>query len=243
MSEDTRIALVTGANRGIGFAVARSLAQKGIQTLVTARNEKAGMGVAQRLADEGLPVDFLRLDVTSVDSISSAVRQIRRGVGRLDILVNNAGVMPDKDQPLLDLSSEMLGETLQTNVLGALSMIQAVVPIMREHGYGRIVNISSSLGLLAEMGNPRSPFAAIQSPAYRISKCALNAVTALIHAELAGSNILVNSLCPGWVKTDLGGPQAPRTAEQAAADVVWLATLPAGGPSGGFYSQRQLVAW
>jgi NAD(P)-dependent dehydrogenase (short-subunit alcohol dehydrogenase family) len=157
-------------------------------------------------------------------------------LGRADVLVNNAGVMLDGGgRRIADLSLDVLQATLEVNLYGALRVTQALLPMMRRHRYGRIVNLSSGLGQLADMGSG--------TPAYRISKTALNAFTRILAAELEGTNIKVNSLCPGWVRTDLGGPNAPRSVEEGADTAVWLATLPDKGPSGGFFRDRKRIAW
>jgi len=243
MATDKRVALVTGGNKGIGLAAVRALAKKGVQVVLGSRNEIRGAAALEQLKKEGLTVTMARLDVTSLDSISSARRQILREFGRLDILVSNAGVMPDRETSILDLTPEHLGEALQTNLLGPLQLAQAVIPDMIEQNYGRIVHVSTTLGLLAEMANPKSPFAGLRCPAYRISKASLNALTALLSCGLSGTNVLVNSLCPGWVKTDMGGPEAPGKPENSGEDIAWLATLPDGGPSGQFFRDRKPVAW
>jgi NAD(P)-dependent dehydrogenase (short-subunit alcohol dehydrogenase family) len=161
----------------------------------------------------------------------------------LDILVNNAGILIDREISVLDLSTEVLSQTLHSNVLGPLLLCQACVPFMKEGGYGRIVNMSSSLGSLTEITNPDSDFKETTMPAYRLSKAALNTITAIIAASVRGSNILINSACPGWVRTSMGGDLAPLTPEQGADTPVWLATLPDDGPTGGFFSERQPHPW
>lgn len=136
-----------------------------------------------------------------------------------------------------------LQNTIETNAYGPLLLSQACIPLMKANGYGRIVNISSTLGALSDIANPESPYTGVDSPAYRISKTLLNAMTVLLAKELRGSNILVNSVCPGWVRTDMGGPRAPRSVEEAVETPVWLATLPDGGPTGGFFRDRQPIPW
>jgi NAD(P)-dependent dehydrogenase (short-subunit alcohol dehydrogenase family) len=152
------------------------------------------------------------------------------------VLVNNAGVMLDpRGSRVLDARPKTFRDTLEANMLGPLQLMQALVPLMKKHGYGRIVNVASGQGQLSDMG--------VGTPAYRVSKTALNALTRTFAAELHGTGILVNSMCPGWVKTDMGGPNAPRTVEQAADTAVWLATLPDDGPNGGFFRDRQPIPW
>lgn len=238
-----RIAFVTGANKGIGFEIARQLAEQGLRVIVGARNEVRGNEAVTELGDEGLDVHLQLVDVAEPESIRGAMKQIHQAHGRLDVLVNNAGVYLDDGATALDVSVDVVHATMDTNVMGALVACQAAVPIMREHGYGRIVNVSSSMGALNEMAELDSPANAMRAPAYRISKAALNAVTLAVAADVQGENILVNSCCPGWVHTDMGGAQAPLTPQQGADTPVWLATLPDDGPTGGFYSERKPRAW
>jgi len=236
MAED-RIAVVTGANRGIGFEIARQLArQRGIRVVLTARDEAKAREAAGRLKREGLEVDIHPLDVTRDHGIRAIAEWVEKRYGRCDILVNNAGVMLDpRGSRVLDSKAQTYLDTLETNLLGPLRMIQAMVPLMKKNRYGRIVNLSSGQGQLSDMG--------VGTPAYRVSKTALNALTRTLAADLEGSGVLVNAMCPGWVKTDMGGPGAPRTVEQGADTAVWLATLPDGGPAGGFFRDRKPIPW
>jgi NAD(P)-dependent dehydrogenase (short-subunit alcohol dehydrogenase family) len=238
-----RVALVTGANRGIGFAIANQLAGKGLTVIIGARDEDRGLKAQKRLTDKGLDVHFIPLNVADATSIVAAAGRIDSIFGRLDVLVNNAGIMIDSETGLLELSLGLLQNTLKTNAFGPFLLSQGCVPLMKKHGYGRIVNISSTLGALTEIVNPESNYNGLQSPAYRLSKTMLNGITALLAKELRSSNILVNSACPGWVRTDLGGPLAPILPEQAAETPVWLATLPDDGPTGGFFRDRQPIPW
>ena len=240
---DTRVALVTGGNRGIGYAISRSLAQRGITVILGVRDPNKGATACSRLQGEDLDVNFELLDVTDEDSLKTAVKHIQAQFGRLDILVNNAGILIDSAENVLDVSQSTIKKTLQTNVLGPLMLCQNCVALMKAGGYGRIVNISSTLGSLSEMVDPDSAYAGVGTPAYRLSKAALNAITTLVAKEIRDDNILVNSACPGWVRTDLGGAQAPLTPDQGADTPVWLATLPDGGPTGGFYRDRTRIPW
>ncbi len=234
MSEG-RVALVTGANRGIGFETCRQLARQGFTALLTARVEEQAREAAGRLKAEKLQVAPFWLDVTDPAGVQIVARQVEASSGRLDVLVNNAGVSLDGDATADKVEPELLAQTLEVNLIGALRVAQAFIPLMKSHDYGRIVNLSSSLGCLTEMGS--------HHPAYRISKTALNALTRVLAADLMGSNILVNAVCPGWVKTEMGGPHAERPVEEAVDTILWLATLPNGGPTGGFFRDRQRLPW
>jgi NAD(P)-dependent dehydrogenase (short-subunit alcohol dehydrogenase family) len=234
---DKRIAVVTGANRGIGFEIARQLAkQPGIRVIVAARDEAKGRLAAKMLRDEGLDADSHPLDVTSEASVKTLAGWLAGTCKRCDILVNNAGVMLDpRGSRVLDSRVETWRDAIETNLIGPLRLIQSLVPLMKQNGYGRIVNVSSGQGQLLDMGSG--------TPAYRVSKTALNALTRTLAAELKGSGVLVNAMCPGWVKTDMGGSSAPRTVEQGADTALWLATLPDDGPSGGFFRDRKPIPW
>lgn len=235
----TRTALVSGANRGIGFEIVRGLARLGVLPVIGARDPKDGMAAAEKLQSEGLDVPVTALDVDSDESAQQAVAEVKRLYGRLDILVNNAGILIDEPggfkASLFDLKADTVRRTMETNLLGPIRLIQAAAPLMREEGYGRIVNLSSGAGQLAEMSSGY--------PAYRMSKAALNALTRIAANELGGDNIKVNAMCPGWVKTDMGGPEAERTPEEGADTAIWLATLPDDGPTGGFFRDRKPIAW
>ncbi|MBI4190959.1 MAG: SDR family oxidoreductase [Betaproteobacteria bacterium] len=231
-----RVAVVTGANRGIGFEICRQLAQRGIRVVLTGRDAAQGGAACKTLRAAGLPVSFRKLDVTSARGIKALAAFVARQFGRVDILVNNAGIMIDpRGSRFLDSEPKIYRDTLETNVFGPLLLTQALLPLMQQRNYGRIVNLSSGLGQLSDMDTG--------TPAYRISKTALNALTRIVAAETRGANILVNSMNPGWVKTGMGGPNAPRTVAQGADTAVWLATLPDSGPTGGFFCDRKRIEW
>jgi NAD(P)-dependent dehydrogenase (short-subunit alcohol dehydrogenase family) len=233
---DDRVAVVTGANRGIGLEIVRQLARKGLRVVLTARNAAKGEAARAELAAEGLEVSFHALDVRDASQAQAAAVWVDREFGRLDILVNNAGVLIDpRGARPATLDPAVLRDALETNLLGALVVTQACLPLMRARGYGRIVNVSSDLAQLGSMGPG--------TPAYRISKVALNALTRALAGELAGTRIKANAMSPGWVRTDMGGPSAPRNLEQGADTAVWLALLPDDGPSGGFFKDRAPIAW
>jgi len=236
MAETARIALVTGGNRGIGLEICRQLAARGLAVVLTARTGSEGRTAAKTLQDAGLDVEFHRLDVSSCRSIRACVSAVAERRGRIDVLVNNAGVLIDpRGSRFLDSKLDTYRETLETNFFGPLQLAQAVVPLMKAHRYGRIVNVSSEMGQLTGMSGGSS--------AYRISKTALNALTRILASEFRESNILANSMSPGWVRTRMGGESAPRSVAEAADTALWLATLEDGGPSGGFFRDREPIAW
>jgi NAD(P)-dependent dehydrogenase (short-subunit alcohol dehydrogenase family) len=229
---EEKIALVTGGNRGIGFGLCRALAEKGYRVILTARNEKSGREKAQELISQGLPVEFLPLDVDDEKSIQSALSSIKDRYGRLDVLVNNAGILLDRNAPP---NKTLLTQTLETNVIGPYLLCQAAADLMKAKRQGRIVNVSSHISSLATMQG--------DFPAYRISKTALNAVTRIFAAQLKPFNILVNSVCPGWVKTDMGGPNAPLPLEKGIASILWAIDLPDDGPTGHFFQHGKSLDW
>jgi len=236
---DKRVALVTGANRGMGLEIVRQLSRLGLIAVLAARDIEKGKVAAATLAAEEFDVPIVALDVTDADSIRAAVAEVRGLFGRIDVLVNNAAILKEgllpEDTSVLDVSGDLVNQTFLTNTVGPLRMIQATVPGMRERGYGRIVNLSSGAGQLAEMGGG--------FPAYRLSKSAVNALTRITAAELGAHEIKINSVCPGWVRTDMGGPHATRTVEHGAETAVWLATLPEDGPTGGFFRDMKPIPW
>ena len=238
-----RVALVTGANRGIGYEIARQLADLGITVIIGSRDLEKGREAAAALQDDSRSVHSRLLDVTQANTIQAAVGGIVDRYGRIDILVNNAGIMIDAQTTILELDQTLFQNTLETNTFGPLLLSQACVPHMQENDYGRIVNISSTLGSLTDIATPDSEYSVVLSPAYRLSKALLNGVTVLLAKELRGTNILVNSACPGWVRTDLDGDEAPLMPAQGAATPVWLATLPDDGPTGGFFREKRPIPW
>jgi len=228
-----RVALVSGGNRGLGREVARRLAQDGYTVVIGSRDLDKGRAAAAKLGDS---VSACRLDVTDPASIESCIREIEERHGRLDVLVNNAGIEGGGwGSNAADVDLDEVRDTLETNLFGAWKLTQAALPLMRRNGYGRIVNLSSGMGQLGEMGG--------HAPSYRISKVGLNALTRMLTAELDGENVLVNSCCPGWVRTDMGGPSANRSVEQGGDTPYWLATLPDDGPRGGFFRDRKPIPW
>ena len=230
-----RLALVTGANRGIGLAIARGLAARGLTVILGGRDTEKARRAADPLRAEGLSAIPVQLDVTDQASVDAALRRIEAEHGRLDVLVNNAGAFYDDDEPPSAADLRVVQAALETNLIGAWRLCIAALPLMRRHGYGRIVNVSSSSGAFSEPG--------FEAPAYSVSKAGLNMLTLHLAAELAGSGILVNACCPGWVRTEMGGPNAPLSPEQGADTAIWLALLPDGGPTGAFFRERRRIPW
>jgi NAD(P)-dependent dehydrogenase (short-subunit alcohol dehydrogenase family) len=227
-----RTVLVTGANRGIGLAIARQLAGLGNSVLLGSRDLKAGEDAAKSLRRLGLDVAPVHMDLTVAATIDAAIDEIDKSGRQVDTLVNNAGVLHEK--PLLELTDAEIGDSIAVHLTGPLRLIRSLVPNMAARGYGRIVNVSSGWGSFAEgMGGPG---------AYGLTKAALNALTIRLAKELP-SAVKVNAMCPGWVRTRMGGQGATRTPDEAADTAVWLATLPDAGPTGGFFRDRKPIEW
>ena len=230
-----RVALVTGANRGIGLEVSRQLAAKGLHVVLTGRDRDQIESAADQLRRKNLDVSAAAMDVTDEEGVDDCARTVRERLGSIDVLVNNAAVLVAEDASALETTLEEFRTTFEANVFGAVSVCRAFVPSMVTNRYGRVVNVSSAAGQLSSMST--------YAPAYSISKAALNAFTVQLAAELKGTGVLVNSVNPGWVRTRMGGRGAPRTVAQGADTIVWAATLPANGPTGGFFSERQRIDW
>jgi len=238
MAKEKRIALVTGANKGIGFEVARDLARKGFHVFLGARDTEAGEAAAEKLRKEGEEdygeITVLKIDVSKPDSIRRAAEEFSRKSDRLDTLVNNAGILLDDDKDVLTAAPEIFETTLRTNTLGALLVAQAFVPFLKKSGAPRIVNVSSGGGQLADGADG-------WAPAYCISKTALNGVTAQLAAALP--KFAVNSVCPGWVRTEMGGPNATRSVGEGATGIVWLAVDAPQNETGKFWRDRKVIPW
>ena len=232
---EKKIALVTGGNKGIGLEICRQLARKGIGVILTSRDGNRGKKAAQTLQREGLEAATLQLDVTDPESVGRCAADVEKEFGRLDILVNNAGVRFDRDLSIMDLKLDVFRNTVESNIYGPFLVCRAFLPLMKKSGGGRIVNVSSGMGALAKMEN--------NSPGYRISKAGLNALTRIFADELKDAGILVNTVHPGWVKTDMGTQAATKTVEEGADTPVWAALLPDGGPSGEFFFERKTHPW
>ena len=231
---DKKIALVTGANRGIGFETCKQLSHLGLKVILTARDQVKGELAAKELTDKGLDVLFYKLDVTDKENIVDVYNKIEKKFSRLDVLVNNAAILYDSNQSTVNADLDIVSQALKTNLYGPWLLCQTFIPLMKRNNYGRIVNVSSGAASLHYMdGN---------APAYGISKVALNALTKKLASELSGTNILVNSVDPGWVATDMGG-KGGRPVDEGAKGIVWACLLPNNGPSGGFFYDRQIEPW
>jgi len=232
MRVESPIALVTGANRGIGREVARQLAGHGFAVLLGARNESGGREAASELRALGADATFLPLDVSDDASVAAAARSIHR-IGRCDVLVNNAAIDYDTDQQATSADLTRVRTALETNLIGAWRVTVAVLPLIRRAPHGRIVNVSSEGGSLNSMGGG--------TPAYHVTKAALNALTRTLAAELRADRVLVNAVCPGWTATDMG--RGGRPIPDGAASVVWAALLDDDGPTGGFFRDGAPLPW
>jgi NAD(P)-dependent dehydrogenase (short-subunit alcohol dehydrogenase family) len=226
--------VVTGGNRGIGFEICRQLAGRGAQVILTARKPESGNDALTRLESAGFKAGFHSLEVTDAHSISALREYLEKTFGRLDVLINNAGIIADAEASGLDVKPVTVRATLETNTLAPLFLSQALVPLLKRSQAGRIVNLSSGMGALSGMGGDHA--------AYRLSKASLNAVTGILAAELRGA-IAVNSMCPGWVRTDMGGPNAERDVDQGADTAVWLALDAPQDLSGKFLRDRKVIPW
>jgi NAD(P)-dependent dehydrogenase (short-subunit alcohol dehydrogenase family) len=235
---DLSIAVVTGANRGLGLETCRQLGKLGYHVLLTSRNEVSGQAAHQMLRNEGFSVSFHPLDVRSEASVEALVRYFKQHYQRLQILVNNAGIFPDpptqeSQSSVFNSDIETILEGFDTNTLGPFRLCQAIIPLME--GRGCVVNVSSGMGQLSEMGGC--------CPSYRLSKTALNALTRIMSEELKQTQIKINAVCPGWVRTDMGGKEADLSIAEGAKGIVWAATLPDDGPCGGFFRFGKPIDW
>ncbi len=241
-SQNGKVALVTGANKGIGLEIARQLAQLGYTALIGARDETRGQEAAQTLRNEGLTAQFVALDVTDENSISAATKKIEGEHGKLDVLVNNAGIALDQ-MPPSQVDLETLRRTYETNVFGMFAVTKALLPLLKKSEAGRIVNMSSGLGSLAQTSDPNWEYGFVNAIAYCSSKSAVNALTVQFAKELRDTPIKVNAADPGYVATDLNQNQGHRTVSQGAIAPVRLATLPADGPTAGYFDEDGVVPW
>ena len=237
MSHDRnlKIVLVTGANRGIGLETSRQLARRGFQVILGARDERSGRQAAESIQGEGGQAVFLPLDVSNSASIRMAAGLFAGLSDHLDVLINNAGIYPDKGLTILTLTRDRLDQTLQTNTFGPLEITQAFLPYLRKSAAGRVINISSGYGQLAGLS--------ADAPSYCLSKLALNGLTMMLAQALQAEHLAVNSMCPGWVRTDMGGANADRSVEEGADTAVWLAAEAPQELTGKNFRDRKEIPW
>jgi NAD(P)-dependent dehydrogenase (short-subunit alcohol dehydrogenase family) len=232
----SRVALVTGANRGLGLETSRQLLRKGLTVVLAGRDDEALTRARRSLPErERQHAMTVHMDVTDSGSIAAAQKTIAERIGAVDVLVNNAAVLLFENDDVLSIPLDAFRTTFDTNVFGAIAVCRAFVPAMARAGYGRVVNVSSGAGQLTTMST--------YAPAYSMSKAALNAFTRILAQTYRNRGVLVNAVDPGWVRTDMGGRGAPRSPEEGADTIVWLATLPDGGPTGGFFYDRRAIEW
>jgi NAD(P)-dependent dehydrogenase (short-subunit alcohol dehydrogenase family) len=228
------VALVTGANRGIGLEVCRQLARRGYAVVLGSRDLAKGKRAAEELGEDRRSVRVSQLDVTDLESIERARARVAAEFERLDVLVNNAATLYDSWQRVLNADPAQMRQAFETNVLGPWNMVRSFLPLLRHSPHPRVVNVSSEAGSMSDLSGV--------TPAYSLSKAGLNALTQMLAAELRKDRILVNAACPGWVATDMGGPRGRPVAE-GAASIVWAATLPDDGPTGGFFRDGRPLSW
>ncbi len=228
--------MVTGANRGLGFETARQLLAKGLSVVLTGRDASELERARRALPEQDQRrVVTAQMDVTSVESVVEAQRAVSEQIGVVDVLVNNAAVLLGENDDVLSIGADVYRRTFETNLFGVIEVCRAFVPGMARTGYGRVVNVSSGAGQLATMST--------YAPAYSMSKAALNAFTRILAVTYRADGVLVNAVDPGWVRTDMGGPSAPRSLQEGADTIVWLATLPDRGPTGRFVRDRRAIEW
>jgi NAD(P)-dependent dehydrogenase (short-subunit alcohol dehydrogenase family) len=232
---ERRVALVTGANRGLGLETSRQLLAKGLTVVLAGRDDAALEGARRTLAHSEQHAMTVRMDVTDAESIVAAHKTVTERVGSVDVLVNNAAVLLFENDDVLSIPHDAYRRTFETNVFGVIEVCRAFAPDMMRAGYGRIVNVSSGAGQLATMS--------AYAPSYSMSKAALNAFTRILAHAYRDGGVMVNAADPGWVRTDMGGPSAPRSPQEGADTIVWLATLPEDGPTGGFFRDRRAIDW
>jgi NAD(P)-dependent dehydrogenase (short-subunit alcohol dehydrogenase family) len=233
--KNQKIVLITGANRGIGLETARQLARRGVHSIVAARDEESGRHAVAAVEAEDGKATFLRLDASRSASIQDAASALTRVADHLDVLVNNAGIYPDKGLTILTLPRDHLDKTLQTNTFGPLEVTQAFLPFLRKARAARIINVSSGYGQLDGLSS--------DVPSYCLSKLALNGLTIMLAQALKADRISVNSMCPGWVRTEMGGPNADRSVEEGADTAVWLADEAPHELTGKFFRDRKEIPW
>ncbi|RDZ09238.1 short-chain dehydrogenase [Priestia megaterium] len=235
MSDEKQVALVTGGNRGIGYELVKQLASSGFKVILTSRSSETGNKVTGELRELNMDVSFVLMDVDDPKSIEQAAAKVYEQHGRIAVLINNAGVYLDEHKHLLDMDPSVIEKTMKTNFFGPLYVMRSFIPLMEKRGYGRIINISSEYGEMRALSSPGVG-------AYKLSKFSLNGLTQLIAAEVKG-DIKINAADPGWVSTDMGGPSAPRTPEETAKSILWLATIGSEGPNGKLFRDKKQIDW
>ncbi|MGL5941995.1 MAG: SDR family oxidoreductase [Waterburya sp.] len=230
--QQSKTALVTGGNRGIGLAIAQGLISKGYQVIITARSLEKAKQAAEKLGEAVTP---LELDISNDQSIEQAVKIVSQNIDRLDVLINNAGIYPDEGVNILNIERELLDLTFNTNTFGAIRTVQSFLPLLEKSQDARVINVSSGYGQIDGLS--------ADVPSYCLSKLALNGATIMLADALQSQGIAVNSICPGWVKTDMGGASAPRTPEQGADTAIWLATEASKNETGKFWRDRQVISY
>jgi NAD(P)-dependent dehydrogenase (short-subunit alcohol dehydrogenase family) len=239
----SKIALVTGANRGIGRAIAVRLGKEGFHVIAAAREAASADELAAEIRAAGGSAETLAMDVGNIESIARAGKAVAGKHAKLHALINNAGVNVGFADTILTAAHADTESSLRINAFGPLEVTKAFLSALKAAGEARIVNVSSEAGSISDTVNPQSPYAFMEGGSYRFSKTALNGITGLLAKALRSEGILVNAMCPGWTRTDMGGTDAPRTPDQAAAVAFRLATLPTGGATGGFFNEAGSIAW
>ncbi|NER78470.1 MAG: SDR family NAD(P)-dependent oxidoreductase [Leptolyngbya sp. SIO1D8] len=231
-TQTVKQALVTGGNRGIGFAIAQGLLAEGYEVIITARTLENAKQAAEKLPGNVMPIE---LDVSDDRSIDRAINTLRQTIDHLDVLINNAGIYPDSSVNILTIARESLDAAMNTNTFGVIRMVQACLPLLENSQDARVINVSSGMGALDGLTTT--------APSYCLSKLALNGATIMLSQSLSSKGIVVNSMCPGWVRTDMGGTSAPRSPEQGADTAIWLATEASRSQSGQFFRDRKVIAF
>jgi NAD(P)-dependent dehydrogenase (short-subunit alcohol dehydrogenase family) len=231
---ESKIALVTGGNRGIGFAIAQGLLKEGFEIIISARSLEKAKEASEKLQTFGKVIP-IELDISDDQSINQAVETLNKSIDRLDVLINNAGIYPDHNVNILNISRELLNSGVNTNTFGVIRMIQAFLPLLEKSQDARIINVSSGMGALDGLTTT--------APSYCLSKLALNGATIMLAEVLRPQNIAVNAMCPGWVKTDMGGASAPRSPEQGADTAIWLAKEAPRHETGKFWRDRKVISY
>jgi NAD(P)-dependent dehydrogenase (short-subunit alcohol dehydrogenase family) len=236
-----KTALVTGANKGMGFEIVRQLAKQGNKVILGARDETKGKEAISKLKEDGVEVDFIKLDMDSEESIKNAAQLVSNKYGKLDILINNAGVNPEYPAGVLTidaLPTSLMKSIFDSNFFGPFIAIREFLPLLKKSDAGRIVNVSSTLGSITGQTNLASPYYGVNTLAYNISKTALNALTVQVAKQVENTNVKINSVCPGWVKTDMGSDYAPKTIEEGVVITLELANIDKNGANGGSYVKQ-----